>query len=143
MARWARPTLDTKFHIDFAWWKNDNRDLRVYLQQHLCHSCREVYTSHLGSETVDWIDPDTAEVRAVDGLWHTLRMHCSLEPDYIHDGTPLTNAVLRVFLANGNEPLTPVELGARLNKPPSTVLRVLGRGRVYDGIKPLPSSKNN
>jgi hypothetical protein len=141
MARWTRPTLNTRFHIDSDWWKDDNRDLRVHLQQHLCSTCREVYTSHLGSETVDWIDPDTAEVRAVDGLWHALRTHCSSMPDYITDSTPLTNAVFRTFLANGNEPLTPVELGTLLNRPPGTILRVLGRGRIYDGIKPLPPSQ--
>jgi hypothetical protein len=62
-------------------------------------------------------------------------------PDYITDSTPLTNAVFRTFLANGNEPLTPVELGTLLNRPPSTILRVLGRGRIYDGIKPVPPSQ--
>lgn len=142
MARWTRPTLNTKFHVDFDWWKTDNRDLRVHLQQHLCAACRGVYTSHLGSETVDWIDPDTAEVSAVDGLWHALRTHCALQEDYIADGTPLTNAVFRTFLANGNVPLTPVELGTMLNRPPSTILRVLGRGRVYDGIRPFELSGN-
>jgi hypothetical protein len=96
-----------------------------------------VYTSHLGSETVDWIDPETAEVQTVDGLWHALRKHCSTQPDYILESTPLTAAVFRVFLANGNGPLTPAELGARLNRPAETILRVLGRGRVYDGIKPM------
>lgn len=141
MARWTRPTLDTKFCIDFEWWESDRRDLRVYLHQHLCPACREVYTSHLGSETVDWIDPDTAEVRRVDGLWHALRTHCSSLPDYVTDATPLVAAAFRTFLANGNEPLTPVELGALLNRPPSTILRVLGRGPVYGGIRPLTGSK--
>lgn len=136
MARWTRPTLNTKFYIDFDWWEASQRDLRVYLHQHLCASCRDVYTSHLGSETVDWIDPDTAEVRPVDGLWHALRTHCSSQPDYVTDATPITDAVFRKFLANGNKPLTPVELGTALNRPPSTILRVLGRGQVYDGIRP-------
>ncbi|MFN2133354.1 MAG: hypothetical protein ACK2VD_22715 [Anaerolineae bacterium] len=138
MARWTRPTLNTEFHIDFDWWEQDNRDLRVHLYQHLCSECRDVYTSHLGSETVDWIDPETAEVKAVDGLWHALRTHCSIRPDYITDATPLTDAVFRTFLANGNEPLTSVELGAALNRQPSVILRVLGTGRVYDGIRPVP-----
>jgi hypothetical protein len=139
MARWTRPTLDTKFWVDFEWWEENSRDLRIYLRQHLCQACREIYTSHVGSETVDWIDPDTAEVTAVDGLWHALRTHCSLQPDYINDATPVVNAVFRTFLANGNTPLTSVELGAKLNRPPSLILRVLSRGRVYNGVKPVPS----
>ena len=136
MARWKRPTLDTKFCIDFDWWSENHRDLRVHLHQHLCKQDRELYPSHLGSEIVDWIDPETAEVQSVDGLWHTLRTHCSSEPDYITESTPLTDAVFRVFLANGNVPLTPVELGLKINQPPEKVLRVLGQGTVYDGIKP-------
>jgi hypothetical protein len=135
MARWKRPTLDTKFNIDFDWWQENHRDLRVHLHQHLCKQCRELYTSHLGSEIVDWVDPDTAEVQSVDGLWHTLRAHCRSEPGYITESTPLTDAVFRVFLANGNAPLTPVELGLKINQPPAKILRVLGQGRVYDGIK--------
>lgn len=138
MIRWVKPTLDTKFHIDFGWWDEQDRDFRVYLHQHLCSACRDIFTSHLGSETIDWIDPDTAEVSSVDGLWHRLRTHCSLQPDYITEATPLTNAVFRVFLANGNVPLTPVELGAQIHHPPETILRVLGKGRTYGGIKPIP-----
>lgn len=137
MARWIKPTLGTKFHIDFDWWEENDRDLRVYLHQHLCQECRDIYTSHLGSETIDWVDPDTAEVQSVDGLWHALRQHCSLQPDYIAPETPLTTAVFRVFLANGNSPLTPVELGAKLGKPAEVILRVLGQVRVYDGVKPV------
>jgi len=138
MPRWTRPTLNTAFHIDFDWWAEAKRDLRLYLHQHLCPDCRDVFTSHLGSETVDWIDPETAEVKAVDGLWHALRTHCSSRPDYITDATPLTDAVFRTFLANGNEPLTPVELGSTLNRRPNVILRVLGTERVYDGIRPIP-----
>lgn len=138
MARWTRPTLDTPFQIDFAWWEADRRDLRLHLHQHLCPDCRAMFGSHLGSETVDWIDPETAEVKAVDGLWHALRTHCSSHPDYITDATPLTDAVFRTFLANGNEPLTPVELGSALNRRPDVILRVLGSGRVYDGVRPVP-----
>jgi hypothetical protein len=137
MARWTKPTLETPFHIDVGWWEENKRDLRVHLQQHLCGPCRDIYTSHHGSEMVDWIDADTAEVHAVDGLWHALRTHCRLQPDYITDATPITTAVFRAFLANGNKPLTPVELGAETNRSPSTILRVIGRGRVYDGIKPV------
>jgi hypothetical protein len=50
------------------------------------------------------------------------------------------NAVFRTFLANGNAPLTAVELGSRLNRPPSLLLRVLGQGRVYNGVRPLVPS---
>lgn len=135
MARWTKPTLDTKFHIDFDWWRQNKRQLRVYLHQNLCSACRELYPTHLGSKSVDWIDPDTAEVHSVDGLWQALRTHCSLEPDYITVSMPLTNAVFRVFLANGNVPLTAVELSERIGRPANLILRTLTRQTIYEGIK--------
>lgn len=137
MARWTKPTLDTQFHIDFDWWEKNNRQLRVYLHQNLCPQCRELYPSHRGSKEVDWIDPDTAEVHPVDGLWQSLRTHCSLETDYITAETPLTNAVFRVFLANGNRPLTAVELSARIGRPADRILQAIGHHQVYDGIRPV------
>ncbi len=139
MARWIKPTLNTKFHIDFDWWEQHHRQLRVYLHQNLCPACRELYPSHRGSRVVDWIDPDTAEVYPVDGLWQALRTHCSLEESYITPATPLTNAVFRVFLANGNVPLTPVELGEQIGRSSDRILKTLARRRIYDGIKPVVS----
>jgi hypothetical protein len=136
MLRWRKPTQDTKFCIDFDWWEQAGRDLRVQLHQHLCSSCRADYPTHVGSEQVDWIDPDTAEVQPVDGLWHKLRSHCSLQSDYVREDMPVTDAVFRVFLANGNAPLTPVELAAKIRQPPEKILRVLGHGRIYAGIRP-------
>jgi hypothetical protein len=50
------------------------------------------------------------------------------------------NAVFRTFLANGNDPLSASELGAKLNRPPSLLLRVLVQGRAYNGVKPINPS---
>ena len=140
MARWIKPTLSTKFHIDFDWWKQNNRQLRVYLHRNLCAACREHYPTHRGSKSVDWIDPDTAKVHSVDGLWQALRTHCSLEPEYITASMPLTNAVFRVFLSNGNVPLAPTELSHHVGRPADLILRTLARRQVYDGIKAIPPS---
>ena len=82
------------------------------------------------------IDEDTGEVTRVDGLQHTLRVHCSLQPDYISRNTALVDAVFRVFMANSNKPLTAVELGARLRRDPALILKTLSGHRVYKGIRP-------
>ncbi len=138
MARWIKPNLETKFYIDFDWWEREGRDLRVYLQSHLCPECKDIYTNHRGSEEVDWIDPDTAEVTQVDALWQSLRTHCSSRPDFINESTPLTDAVFRVFLANDNTPLSATELSEKLGRhAPMTILRTLGGRKVYKGIKPV------
>jgi hypothetical protein len=42
-----------------------------------------------------------------------------------------------LFLTNDNIPMTAEELGARLNRPPQTILRTLSGPRVYKGLRPL------
>ena len=137
MAKWVRPTVDTKFHIDFSWWEDEGRNFRVHLLSHLCDECQARYADYQDAELVDWIDAETAEVSRVDGLWHSLRVCCSSKPDYITQFTPLASAVFRTFLANGNDPLTPKELQAQLGRPADTILRTIGGLRIYNGIKPL------
>jgi hypothetical protein len=137
MAKWVKPTVDTKFHIDLDWWEEEGRNFRVHLLSHLCDGCQDRYSDYQDIELVDWVDAETAEVTRVDGLWHSLRVCCSSNPDYVSELTPLATAVFRTFLANGNEPLSPVQLQARLGRPASTILRTIGGLRVYNGIKPV------
>lgn len=138
MMEWIRPTVDTKFHIDFDWWEKREESFRVYLWSHLCPECRSTYESHQGTEEIDWIDPQTAEVSRVDALWHSLQTCCSEKSDYITSQTPTIDAVFRLFLANGNKPLSPLELYEILGKPtPHTILRILTQGNTQRGIKPI------
>jgi hypothetical protein len=139
MGKWIKPDINTKFHIDFGWWRKKGRDFRVHLRSHLCHECQAVYINHLEVEEVDWIDSETAEVTKVDGLWQCLRTHCSQLPDYITEKTALTTSVFRLFLANGNTPLSPVDLYRILGKQtPEIILRTLSGRKIYGGIKPVP-----
>jgi hypothetical protein len=133
----TRPTLTTKFHIDFNWWERADRDLDVYLRSHLCPEHQEAYSDMEGDEMVDTIHPETGEVTRVLGIQHTLITHCALQDDYLTPQTTLVNAVFRVFLANGNTPLTPEELGERLVRPARMILRTLSSPRVYKGIRPF------
>jgi hypothetical protein len=137
MAKWTRPTVETKFQIDFGWWEEEDRNFRTHLLSHLCSDCHERFKTYTETDMVDWIDPDTAQVKQVDGLWHSLRTCCSLKPGYIDERTPLTTAVFRTFLANGNEPLTAVELGSILQRPADTIVKTIGGLRIYHGIKPV------
>lgn len=137
MAKWVKPDVNTKFHIDFDWWDEKGRNFRVHLLSHLCEECQVRYKDYQEAELIDWIDDNTAEVTQVDGLWHSLRTCCSLRPDYINQHTPLTTAVFRTFLANGNEPLSPTEMQEEVHRPADTVLRIIGGLRIYHGIKPV------
>jgi hypothetical protein len=131
----APPTSAQRYHIDYTWWEKSNRDLRIYLHSHLCPEHQEVFAGFGELEQIDWIDPRTAEVRKVDGLEHTLHSHCSLQPDYITPSTPLVNAVFRIFLANGNSPLTAEELASRIGRRPEIIERTLSGGQIYKGIR--------
>lgn len=137
--KWQRPTVDTKFHIDMAWWQENQRDIRVHIKDVLCDVCKEQCESVSTEDAeIDWVDEQTAEVTRVDWLWHSLRSCCSTRPEYISPNTPIVDAVFRTFLANGNEPLSVVELYALLDRrPPPTLLRILTGGSAYMGIRPV------
>ena len=132
----VKPTVDTPFHIDFAWWKKNERDWHVYLRSLLCAEHQEAFANTEEGETIDWIDPVTAEVKPVEGVQNALMTHCVKQPDFLTSQTALVEAVFRLFLTNGNAPMSSGELGARLNRPPETILRTLAGARVYKGIRP-------
>lgn len=133
----VRPTLDTPFHIDFDWWERKGLDIGVELRSHLCKEHRQAFGREFAAEEkIDWVDQRTGEVRRVNGLQHVLHIHCSKQPDYITDSLPLVDAVFRVFLARGNQPLTAKELGSITGRYPERILRTLGGLRVYKGIRP-------
>lgn len=132
----VRPTVDTRFHIDFGWWEKADRDWEVYLRSHLCEQHQASYADLETSSMVDSVDPLTAEVTRVPGIQHIVISHCSKLPDYITPQTTLVHAVFRVFLANGNTPLSSAQLGERLGRPALTILKTLSSPRVYKGIRP-------
>ncbi len=135
--RLVRPSLETRFHIDYEWWDRADRDLEIYLRSHLCSEHQKQFADLDAGIEVDFVDPETAAVTRVGGIEHALISHCSRQDDYVTPQTSLVNAVFRVFSANGNRPLTAVELGERLNRPPRTILRTLSGPRVYKGIRPV------
>ena len=132
----VKPTLDTKFHIDYEWWERQGHELRVYLLSHLAPEQRVFFAEHRDTEEIDWIDPVTAEIQQVDALQRALKEATQRE-DFITAHMSLVDAVFRVFLANSNAPLTPTELGERIGRPAMTILRTLSGTTVYKGIRPV------
>ena len=132
-----KPTIDTPFHIDFKWWANNDSNWRVYLINFLCPEHQKLFADVTEDTWIDWVDPDTAEVSKVNGLHHVLMTHCVKQPDFIPENCALVEAVFRVFLANGNVPLTPQELSVKINKPAHLILKTLGGYQVYKGIRPV------
>ena len=134
-----KPSLDTPFHIDIEWWKRSDQNWRVYLYNCLCEEHQQAYKDSDRDITIDWIDSYTAEVIQVNGLQHTLMTHCAKQDDFLSSHTALVDSVFRVFIANGNSPLSPTELAENVGKPAITILRTLSGPKVYKGLRPVQS----
>ena len=133
----VKPTTDTPFHIDFDWWKKQEKDWRVYLYSFLCLAHQESFSDAARSTWIDWVDPQTAVVTQVDGLQHVLMTHCAKQPGFVTANTSLVDSVFRTLLANGNNPLTPKQLEEAIGKPAETILRTLSGTVVYKGMRPM------
>ncbi len=131
----VKPGVSTPFRIDFEWWQRNERDWRVYLRSLLCAEHQEVFADMEEDQAVDWVDPVSAEVKAVDGIQNALMTHCVKQPGFLTSQTALVEAVFRLLLSNGNVPMSSNDLSARLNRPAETILRTLAGARVYKGIR--------
>lgn len=135
-----RPNVHTLFHVDFDWWIARERNWRLFLANCLCAEHKEAYSALSNDtevQTVDWVDPETGEVRQVDGMQYVLMTHCSKQPDFITEDTPLVDAVFRVLLSVGNEPQTAEDLSRVIHKPAEVILRILSTSAAYRGIRPV------
>jgi hypothetical protein len=132
-----KPTVRTPFHIDFDWWKQNERDWHVFLRSLLCPEHQAAFADLEEGQAIDWIDPDTAEVKLVDGVQLALMNHCALQPDFFNERTALVEAVFRTFLISSNTPMSAEDLAARLHRPADTILRTLAGPRVYRGLRPV------
>ncbi len=138
MAKYIKPTLETKFHVDFAWWQKKGQNLRSHLQSQACSEAKKLYEELGQDQTFDWINPETGQVFQIDILWHIIYTHCGQEPNFVNAPAPLISTIFRAFIANNNTPLTPIELHEQLQKKtPELILKTIGRRQVYKGIRPV------
>jgi len=131
-----KPTLQTPFHIDFEWWRNNDTNWHVALQSLLCPEHQVIFAGLPEGQMIDWVDPETAEVRQLDGLQNTIIIHCAQQPGFLDEHTALVDAIFRLLLVSGNTPMSAEELGARLNRPADVILKTIAGSRVYKGLKP-------
>ena len=136
-----KPTIQTPFHIDFAWWEQNDRDWHVFLRSLLCPEHQQTFNDMEVDSLIDWIDPITAEVKPVDGIQHALMSHCAQQPDFVNAHTSVVEAAFRIFLVNGNQPMSPVDMSKSLNRPAETILRTLSGARIYRGLRPVSASR--
>ncbi|MCW5876840.1 MAG: hypothetical protein KIS85_08155 [Anaerolineales bacterium] len=130
----VKPTLETPFHIDFSWWRQNDQEWQVFLQGLLSEEQREKVGRINLEDTIDWVDPQTGEVTPMDVLQYLLSSHYASDEE--QGGSSLIESIFRAFLKNGNQPLTAEQLGEALGRPPQTILRTLSGRQVYRGIRP-------
>lgn len=132
-----KPSLQTPFHIDFEWWRASDTNWHVALRSLLCSEHQEAYADLPEGQMIDWVDPDTAEVRKLDGIQNTLINHCAQQPGFLDEHTTLVDAIFRLLLVNGNLPMSVEELSLRLKRPAEMILKTIAGPRVYKGLRPF------
>lgn len=121
---------EMRWAIDLDWLKGTGRSFSVLARDTLCPKCRKK------------LKADTTEVKPVELLKATQHC-CGKSPDYITASLPFQESIFRIFLANGNKPLTLQELGEQLNdrrgadvtRTSPTVLTRLMQSDRYYGFK--------
>jgi hypothetical protein len=133
-----RPTINTLFHIDWSWFERNGLDVQSLIRNQLSPNLLRKFADGQSPEEVDYIDPTTGEVFRLDSLRETILAESRWEPDFINNSLPLMQGVFRVFLAENNRPLSPVDLAHHLGRrDPETILRVLTASGVQNGVVPV------
>ncbi|HQC63587.1 MAG TPA: hypothetical protein PK459_00640 [Anaerolineaceae bacterium] len=132
-----KPTLTTNFHIDFDWWKKQDRNWRNALESFLCEEHQPFFSSAEGITDADLIDPETGEVSQGDPLIDILTNHCAKQEGFLSPSGPLVDSIFKVFLVNNNQPLNSKELAEITGRDADIILRTIGTLRVYKGIRPV------
>ncbi len=133
-----KPTLNTKFHIDYDWWEHNPDDLRIYLLSHLLPEQRERLSQSHEERMVDYVDPETGEVFELDELRLAIQIAAG-DPNFINSQASLVDSIFRVFLKNNNKPLSPKELADATGRSATTILKTLSGSRIYKGLRPYLS----
>ncbi|MGF1505385.1 MAG: hypothetical protein ACFB51_09720 [Anaerolineae bacterium] len=132
-------TLNTRYYIDNEWWERSNMDFNSQVARLCAEFDYELPQDRDLDEMVDWVDPDTAEVKHVPLILYYVMQHVAPNPDFINQRISLIDGIFRALLEAGNYPMTPKELADRLNRDHRTILKTLSGSRIYQGIRPIQS----
>ena len=101
MSKEVTTLSEAQWTIDLNWLKTNKRSFSTLAGDKLCAKCRKK------------LKADTGEVKPAD-LLKAVQSCCSKNNDFITPGLPFHESIFRVFLANGNKPMTLEELGQQL-----------------------------
>ncbi len=130
-----KPSVETKFYIDYEWWEQSRDDLQIYLLTHVAPDQQKALERSEPGVMYDYVDPSTGEVFQMDALGLAIRESAKRD-DFITGHIGLIDSVFRALLVNGNAPLNALELAALTGRNASTILKTIGGVRIYRGIRP-------
>lgn len=130
-----KPSLETKFFVDYDWWESSRDDLQIYLLTHLSQEQHQALENRELDEVYDYVHPETGEVFVLDALGMAIQESARRE-DFISDHIGLIDSVFRAFLVNGNQPLNAQELARATGRNAATILKTIGGVHIYRGIRP-------
>ncbi len=130
-----KPSVETRFFIDYDWWKHSRDDLRIYLLTHLTQEQRQALQNRDLREVFDYVHPETGEVIQLDTLGLAIQ-ESSRRDDFISEHIGLIDSVFRALLVHGNQPLSALELADITGRNAATILKTIGGVRIYRGIRP-------
>ncbi|GBD10863.1 hypothetical protein HRbin23_00513 [bacterium HR23] len=135
MSSQGKSPAEPHFQISPQWFEERNISLSVFLLPRLCRECREGITAR----------PDKGVGVPWEEVMERIAEHCSQEPGFITEQTPLLEGVFRLLLGARNQPVPLSSLkealeewwghyDARREVSEATLLRVLQRSGAY-GIR--------
>lgn len=105
------PEEPGRYFIDIQWYNDTNRSFDFMARQRICDECRDRFGEEV-EERVARIDEETGRVvfdtKSVpygSNPLTVIRDCCAKQRNYITAQTPILEAVFRVLLANGNQPM--------------------------------------
>ena len=92
---------DPKWAISLDWFDTNNRSARLMIKEYICLNCAEELEHKKKSPT-----PQELITRVQKCAQHT--------PDFINHKMPIMDSIFRLFLSNGNKPLSLEEISQQL-----------------------------
>lgn len=112
----------TRYFVDLDWYEENQRSFFAMAQSRMCFACRK----KVGEEeelSVSTFDEDkgtvifkTVKRRYGDDPMATIGDCCSHKTEFITPALPLAEAIFRLFLACGNQPMTVEAVCQRLHE---------------------------
>jgi hypothetical protein len=118
---------EIRWGISPEWLARNGRSAEGILKEYLCASCAK--------KLLEKKTPPTLKT-----VQSSIQSCCSNDPNFFSEKLPVAESVFRVFLRNGNKPLTAHEISAELGKLrpggiyrtlPETLYYVLKNDRFY------------